>query len=81
MGLGFAAGLLGIGNSKEREIECLKDEIKDLESERDSIPTYNGIFMGGSGISESKLKSNRRRRDGLNEKIQDKQRELDYLQR
>lgn len=81
LGLGFAAGLLGIGNSKEREIERLEDEIKDLESERDSIPTYNGILMGGSGISESKLKSNRIRRDDLNEKIQDKQRELDDLQR
>lgn len=81
LGLGFAAGLLGIGNSKEREIERLEDEIKDLENERDSIPTYNGILMGGSGISESKLKSNRIRRDDLNEKIQDKQRELDDLQR
>ena len=39
LGLSFAAHLRGIGNSKEREIERLKDEIKDLESERDSIPT------------------------------------------
>ena len=32
--------------------------------------------MGGSGISESKLKYNRKLRDELDEQIQDKQREL-----
>ena len=47
-----------------------------LERERDRIPTYNGILLGGSGISESKLKHNRRLRDELEEQIQDKQREL-----
>ena len=78
LGLGFAAGLLGIGGSGEYEINRLKEEITDLERERDSIPTYNG-FLGGSGISESKLKRNRRRRDDLNEKIQEKNRELDDM--
>lgn len=80
LGLGFAAGMLGIGGGSsgtEREIERLKDEIEDLEQKRDKLPTYNGILLGGSGISESKLKYNRRLRDEFNEQIQDKRRELD----
>lgn len=54
-------------------------EIEDLKRERDSIPTYNGILMGGSGISEEKLQHNRYKRDKLEELIQDKERELYYF--
>lgn len=42
----------------QRERERMVQEIEDLKRERDSIPTYNGILMGGSGISEEKLQHN-----------------------
>lgn len=64
---------------KQRERERMVEEIEDLKRERDSIPTYNGILMGGSGISEEKLQHNRYKRDKLEELIQDKERELYYF--
>ena len=63
----------------QRERERMVQEIEDLKRERDSIPTYNGILMGGSGISEEKLQHNRYKRDKLDELIQDKERELYYF--
>lgn len=64
---------------KEEKRDNLQREIEDLERERDSIPTYNGIIFGGSGISESKLEYNRRRRDELDEEIRDKEWKLKDL--
>lgn len=81
LGLVFVVGILGFGSSDGREeIERRKWDINELKRERDKIPTYNG-FLGGSGLSESKIQYNRKRRDELDEEIQDKQRELDDMQR
>lgn len=61
-----------VNDMKQRQRERISEEIKDLERDRDRIPTYNG-FLGGSGLSEDEILSNRDRVDELDKQIKDKE--------
>ena len=59
----------------EEKYKSIKRELDDLKSERDRIPTYNGL-LGGSGLSEYEIQCNRRRCRELDGEIWRKGQEL-----